>query len=184
MQNHQYYTSLCSKNCVASWSSALPGNTYWTHPISMNNREWSAISGNYPWVGYYGGASMNAAPRWDGPYVTGSTTAHILWSQSQVNTFQQALSAVKQDNSETKQLQQCQVSSLKEDAMQLKQYNGLTVHSSAALFAMTYKQARDIQDSNSSTILRYYTCLHRLLNSELAVKCSTQVIPTPTHHTL
>ena len=80
-----YFT--VQQNFVASWSSALPGNTYWTHPISMNNREWSAISGNYPWVGYYGGASMNAAPRWDGPYVTGSTTAHILWSQSQVNTF-------------------------------------------------------------------------------------------------
>jgi len=30
---------------------------------------------------------MNAAPRFDGPYIAGSTTAHILWTQQQITTF-------------------------------------------------------------------------------------------------
>jgi len=83
----QVVTFTVQQNFVASWSSALPTNQYWTRPISLNNREWSTISGNYPWEGWYGGASMNAAPRYMGPYITGSQTAHILWSQQQVNSF-------------------------------------------------------------------------------------------------
>ena len=76
---------------VASWYSALPGNTYWTRPISMNNREWSTISGNYPWTNWYAGAQMNGAPRYMGPYITGSQTAHILWYQQQATNFPSGL---------------------------------------------------------------------------------------------
>jgi hypothetical protein len=91
----EFYGTAVSEVChftvqqdfVASWSSALPTNQYWSRPISMNNREWSSISGNYPWVGYFGGGSMSGKPDFLGPYITGSNTAHILWSWQQVNTF-------------------------------------------------------------------------------------------------
>ena len=75
------------KDFVASWSAPLPTNQYWTRPISLNDREWSTISGNYPWVAYSGGGSMSGKPDYLGPYTTGSNTAHILWSQQQVSTF-------------------------------------------------------------------------------------------------
>ena len=67
---------------IMSWYSPLPTD-YWTRPINVNNREWSAISGNYPWIGVSMGASMNGAARWLGPYTTASNTAHILWTQQQ-----------------------------------------------------------------------------------------------------
>jgi outer membrane protein assembly factor BamB len=63
---------------VISWQSPLPTD-YWTRPISLNNRDWSAIAGNYPWFGQYMGSSMNGAPRWTGPFITSSNTAHMLW---------------------------------------------------------------------------------------------------------
>jgi len=67
---------------IMSWYSPLPTG-YWTRPVNVNNREWSAISGNYPWIDASMGASMNGAARWLGPYVTASNTAHILWIQQQ-----------------------------------------------------------------------------------------------------
>lgn len=65
---------------VMSWYSPLPID-YWTRPISLNNREWYAIAGNYPWMGQSMGSSMNGAARYLGPYITSSNTAHIVWKQ-------------------------------------------------------------------------------------------------------
>ena len=59
---------------VMSWYSPLP-NDYWTRPISPENREWSAIGGNFPWA-YY-----NSYVRYAGPFVTAPNTAHIVWRQ-------------------------------------------------------------------------------------------------------
>ena len=67
---------------IMSWYSPLPTG-YWTRPVNINNREWSAISGNYPWIDISMGASMNGAARWLGPYTTASNSAHILWTQNQ-----------------------------------------------------------------------------------------------------
>jgi hypothetical protein len=66
---------------VMSWHSPLPTD-YWTRPISPENREWSAIGGNFPYA-YY-----NSYVRDLGPFVTAPNTAHIIWRQ------QQALSGI------------------------------------------------------------------------------------------
>ena len=65
---------------VMSWYSPLPTD-YWDRPISMNNREWYTIAGNYPWTEQSLGAMMNAAPRFLGPYIQGSNTAHVVWTR-------------------------------------------------------------------------------------------------------
>ena len=59
---------------VMSWYSPLPTD-YWTRPISPENREWSAIGGNFPYA-YY-----NSYVRDLGPFVTAPNTAHIAWRQ-------------------------------------------------------------------------------------------------------
>ena len=59
-------------NPVMSWYSPLPSD-YWTRPISPDNREWSAIAGNFPWA-YY-----NSFAHYCGPYVTAPNTAHVVW---------------------------------------------------------------------------------------------------------
>ena len=65
---------------VMSWYSPLPTD-YWTRPISLNNREWNVIAGNYPWDKMRLAGSMNGAPSYLGPYITASKTAHVLWSR-------------------------------------------------------------------------------------------------------
>jgi len=60
---------------VLSWPpSALPTD-YWTRPISIENREWYAIGGNYPYS-YY-----NSYQNYAGPFVQAPNTAHILWKR-------------------------------------------------------------------------------------------------------
>ena len=66
---------------VMSWYSPLPTD-YWTRPISPENREWTAIGGNFPYA-YY-----NSYVRDLGPFVTAPNTSHIVWRQ------QQALSGI------------------------------------------------------------------------------------------
>jgi hypothetical protein len=65
---------------VMSWYSPLPTDL-WTRPISLNNREWYSIAGNYPWTQQSLGSSMSSGPRFLGPYIQGSPTAHIVWSR-------------------------------------------------------------------------------------------------------
>ncbi len=66
---------------VLSWYSPLPTD-YWTRPILPNNREWSQIAGNYPYVeanivGVTGQSSWH--DNWYGPFVTAPNTPHIVW---------------------------------------------------------------------------------------------------------
>jgi len=63
---------------VMSWYSPLPTGV-WTRPISLNNREWNVIAGNYPWDQMRLAGSMNGAPSYLGPYLTVSKTAHMVW---------------------------------------------------------------------------------------------------------
>ena len=65
---------------VMSWSSALPTD-YWSRPIEPNNREWSTISGNFPWMSYSGGAQSATSSNYYGLYIPAVNTPHILWSQ-------------------------------------------------------------------------------------------------------
>ncbi|MEM2098658.1 MAG: PQQ-binding-like beta-propeller repeat protein [Candidatus Bathyarchaeia archaeon] len=65
-------TLIVQNEPVMSWYSPLP-NDYWTRPISPENREWSAIGGNFPYA-YY-----NSFVRYCGPFVTAPNTAHIVW---------------------------------------------------------------------------------------------------------
>ena len=65
---------------VMSWYSPLPTD-YWTRPISLNNREWNVIAGNYPWDKMHLSGSMAGAQSYYGPYITASHTAHVLWKR-------------------------------------------------------------------------------------------------------
>lgn len=65
---------------VMSWYSPLPTD-YWTRPIEPNNREWAAISGNYPWTGYAGFSQSATSNNYYGPFITAPKTAHIVWKR-------------------------------------------------------------------------------------------------------
>ena len=61
------------------WAELPNSNVYWSYPINDNNREWSAISGD--WTGVINTMAVVNSPtqlRWQ-PYGTGPNTAHIVW---------------------------------------------------------------------------------------------------------
>ena len=60
---------------VYSWPPAPLPTDYWTRPVSMMNREWWPILGNYPWP--YGNDGYDYA----GPYVISPNTAHVAWKR-------------------------------------------------------------------------------------------------------
>ncbi|MGD6808648.1 MAG: PQQ-binding-like beta-propeller repeat protein [Candidatus Bathyarchaeia archaeon] len=70
---------------VASWTPAVCPTDYWTRPVSPENREWSSILGDYPWVGPGGGAdwpeetSYYASNYQFTPYVQSVDSSHIVW---------------------------------------------------------------------------------------------------------
>ena len=84
------YTVVVQQDPVASWQpSPLPGaGQYWSRPISPDNREWWVIGGSDPNNEVGGGTGT---PGWPDntnvyasnynfvPYVTGPTSAHIVW---------------------------------------------------------------------------------------------------------
>lgn len=55
----------------------LPTN-YWKAPVNINNREWSAISGDWLMSGFNNPSTKS------NPYSTGPTTAHVVWKRQQV----------------------------------------------------------------------------------------------------
>ncbi len=76
------------QNIVVSWPSSPLPTDYWTRPISLENREWWIIAGNYPPTGLVGGG-----PYWPAntntymsnyafvPYVQGPNSAHVVWDR-------------------------------------------------------------------------------------------------------
>jgi hypothetical protein len=58
---------------VASWPPSLLPTSYWTRPVSPENREWAAILGNSPWPFF------NEARDYLGPFVIAPNTAHVVW---------------------------------------------------------------------------------------------------------
>ncbi len=60
--------------------SPLP-NDYWSYPINSNNREWSAISGDWLGSSLMGLPVTGATSRLWQPYGSGPNTGHIVWSQ-------------------------------------------------------------------------------------------------------
>jgi hypothetical protein len=88
------YNLTVQQNQVASWqASPLPGpGQYWSRPISPDNREWWVIGGNDPYnevglgtgtpgwpdnTNVYGSSTYGFVP-----YVTGPTSAHVVWRMS------------------------------------------------------------------------------------------------------
>ena len=63
---------------VMSWHRDLPTD-YWTRPISMENREWYQIGGNYPWMDMRTGSEWSGNPDWYGPFITAPNSSHIVW---------------------------------------------------------------------------------------------------------
>ncbi len=80
---------------VYSWPEAPLPTDYWTRPISLENREWWKIAGNYPGTGYQGSTTTQAIwdelypdtnPCWSSnyafhPWVIGPNSAHIVWKR-------------------------------------------------------------------------------------------------------
>src|SRR5665647_1485576 len=54
----QKQTFTVQQDMVPSWPPAALPTDYWTRPVSLENREWWPILGNYPGTGYVGGGSM------------------------------------------------------------------------------------------------------------------------------
>ena len=62
------------------WAQLPNANVYWSYPINDNNREWSAISGD--WTGVTSTMATVNSPtqlRWQ-PYGSGPSTPHIVWN--------------------------------------------------------------------------------------------------------
>jgi len=84
--NSIWYNVTVQQNLVAAWPpAAIPGaGDYWSRPISVMNREWKSIAGNFPFSGieyfdngntfYEGFPSAHYIP-----YVQAPTSAHVVW---------------------------------------------------------------------------------------------------------
>ena len=83
------------EDTVYSWPEAQLPTDYWTRPISLENREWWPIAGNYPGTGYQGNTCTqeiwdelypDTNPCWSSnyafhPWVIGPNTAHVVWKR-------------------------------------------------------------------------------------------------------
>jgi hypothetical protein len=63
------------------WAQFPDENNYWDYPISSNNREWHAISGDWLGSGFTGNPVYGASCRLWQPYGSAPNTGHIVWSQ-------------------------------------------------------------------------------------------------------
>ena len=61
------------------WAQLPNSNVYWSYPINSNNREWSAISGDWLGSSLMGLPVNGATSRLYQPYGSGPNTAHIVW---------------------------------------------------------------------------------------------------------
>ncbi len=72
---------------VISYQGAPLPTDYWTRPININNRDWWAIGGQYPFAGQGGGpgypenTNAFASNYKFTPYVEAPNTAHIAWKR-------------------------------------------------------------------------------------------------------
>ena len=73
---------------VNSWPVSQLPTDYWTRPVSIENREWVAITGDFPWYGPGWGASFpeDTNRYWSGryqftPYVEAPESAHVAWKR-------------------------------------------------------------------------------------------------------
>ena len=80
------YDLVVQEELAASWPPAPLPTDYWARPVSVENREWWLILGNYPNAGIVGGglnwpADTNTymSNYWYIPYVQGPKSAHIVW---------------------------------------------------------------------------------------------------------
>jgi hypothetical protein len=90
-QTHEQ-TFTVQQDMIPSWPPAALPTDYWTRPVSLENREWWPILGNYPGTGYIGGGSMwdqlypDTNPYWNPtgdfhPWVVGPNSAHVVWKR-------------------------------------------------------------------------------------------------------
>ena len=83
------YNLTVQETPAASWPPAPLPTDYWTRPISLENREWYIIGGNYPFNGHGGGSDWPANTNTYAsnylftPWVQAPNTAHIAWRQQQ-----------------------------------------------------------------------------------------------------
>jgi hypothetical protein len=86
------YEFVVQQDMVGSWPPSPLPTDYWTRPVSVENREWWSILGNYPATGIVAGigrgATLSAWPADTNtymsnygftPYVQGPKSAHIAW---------------------------------------------------------------------------------------------------------
>jgi hypothetical protein len=62
------------------WAALPNANVYWSYPINSNNREWSAISGDWLGSSNFGLPVYGATDRLWQPYGTAPDAPHIVWS--------------------------------------------------------------------------------------------------------
>ena len=92
------YEFVVQQDMVGSWPSAPLPTDYWTRPVTVENREWWSILGNYPSTGIVAGVGRGVSiTDWPAntnkymsnygfiPYVQGPKSAHIIWKQQGVD---------------------------------------------------------------------------------------------------
>jgi hypothetical protein len=84
------YDLVVQEEQVLSWPPAPLPTDYWTRPVSIENREWWPILGNYPPTGITGYPGVGGWPEDTNryinnydfvPYVQGPKSAHIVWKR-------------------------------------------------------------------------------------------------------
>ena len=88
------YDLIVKQEPALSWPGSPLPTDYWTRPVSVENREWWPILGNYPGTGIVAGVGrMVSSATWPAdtntymsnygftPYVQGPKSAHIVWKR-------------------------------------------------------------------------------------------------------
>ncbi len=66
---------------IPGWPAAQLPTGYWEYPINTDNREWSAISGNWLMTSYNNSNSWQMSGGFN-PYTTAPSSSHILWERT------------------------------------------------------------------------------------------------------
>ena len=77
------YELIVQNDPVLPWPASPLPTDYWTRPVSPENREWTPILGDYPWIGYLAeppeGTNHHASNYKFTPFVQAPNSAHVVW---------------------------------------------------------------------------------------------------------
>lgn len=78
-QKSQIFTLIVQEEFVYSWPLVDLPTDYWTRPISLEQRGWAEIAGNYPWKEQQSGSEYSGKHDYYGPYIKAPDSSHVVW---------------------------------------------------------------------------------------------------------